>query len=191
MQRRGAGRLSRSQTNWDATSARPARGRGRRHHLLRRHRRRAGLRAPPRSHIAGVAASGNRLTIRLTRPSPNLVERRSMGIFCAVTDDAPARSSGIDDLPMAGPYYIRSVNRGRQIVLARNPNYHGPRKAPWARSTSGSLRAPRGPSVASQPARMTTTPRTSSTATRSRLTRAPISVGATERNAVSIDRATS
>jgi YVTN family beta-propeller protein len=78
-------------------------------------------------HIAGVTAAGDRLVIRLTRPAPDLPMRLSLPFFCAVPDDAPVRSPGIDTLPMAGPYYIRSVIPGRQIVLARNPNYHGPR----------------------------------------------------------------
>jgi YVTN family beta-propeller protein len=80
-------------------------------------------------HIAGVSASGDRLVIRTTRPAPDLALRLSMPFFCAVPDDAPVRRGGIWTLPMAGPYYIRSVIRGRQVVLARNPNYHGPRPA--------------------------------------------------------------
>ena len=52
-----------------------------------------------------------------------------MPFFCAVPDDAPVRAGGIATLPMAGPYYVQSVIAGPQIVLARNPNYRGPRPA--------------------------------------------------------------
>jgi ABC-type transport system substrate-binding protein len=80
-------------------------------------------------HIAGVSASGNRLVIRTTRPAPDLALRLSLAFLCAVPDDAPARPGGIATLPMAGPYYVKSAIVGRQVVLARNPNYHGPRPA--------------------------------------------------------------
>jgi peptide/nickel transport system substrate-binding protein len=81
------------------------------------------------AHIAGVSAAGNRLIIRTTRPAPDLALRLSLPFFCAVPDDAPARPGGIATLPMAGPYYVKSAITGRQVVLARNPNYHGPRPA--------------------------------------------------------------
>jgi len=55
--------------------------------------------------------------------------RLSLPFFCAVPDDAPARRGGIESLPMAGPYAIGSVIRGRQVVLVRNRYYHGPRPA--------------------------------------------------------------
>jgi peptide/nickel transport system substrate-binding protein len=90
----------------------------------------AAFRARRARHLSGVTAVGNRLTIRLSRPAPDLPLRLSMSFFCAVPpDDAPARAGGIPDLPTAGPYYVRSVTGDRQIVLARNPNYRGPRKA--------------------------------------------------------------
>ena len=80
-------------------------------------------------HIAGVSASGTRLSIRTTRPAPDLALRLSLPFFCAVPDGAPASPGGIATLPMAGPYYIKSAIAGRQVVLARNPNYQGPRPA--------------------------------------------------------------
>jgi YVTN family beta-propeller protein len=80
------------------------------------------------AHIAGVVARGNELTIRLTRPAPDLPLRMSVSFFCAVPPDAAVRRGGVPDLPMAGPFYVRSVVGDRQIVLARNPNYHGPRR---------------------------------------------------------------
>jgi YVTN family beta-propeller protein len=85
----------------------------------------AAYRAGHADHIAGITASGNRLTIRLTHPSGDLLLRLSLPFFCAIPPDAPLHE--VSNLPMAGPYYIRSVIRDRQVVLARNPNYHGPR----------------------------------------------------------------
>ena len=78
-------------------------------------------------HIAGVHARGDVLTIRLTRPSGNLVTRLALPFFCAVPRDAPIDSKGIATLPSAGPYYVASYTSGVQLVLRRNPNYRGPR----------------------------------------------------------------
>jgi YVTN family beta-propeller protein len=85
------------------------------------------FRAGHTSHIAGVVARGDRLTIRLTEPAPDLPLRLSMHFFCAVPPGSPVRRGGIPNLPAAGPFYVRSVTGDRQLVLARNPNYHGPR----------------------------------------------------------------
>lgn len=78
-------------------------------------------------HISGVSASGDRLLIRLTHPDAALPQRLALPFFCAVPDNAPIREA--DRLPMAGPYYVRSYHKGKQIVLARNPNYRGHRPA--------------------------------------------------------------
>ena len=78
-------------------------------------------------HIAGVSASGDRLVIRLAHPDATLPQRLTVKFFCAVPGNAPVRED--DTLPMAGPYYVRSYNKGKQIVLARNPNYRGRRPA--------------------------------------------------------------
>ena len=41
------------------------------------------------THIAGVVARGNTLTIRLTAPAPDLVARLAMPFFCAVPIGTP------------------------------------------------------------------------------------------------------
>jgi ABC-type oligopeptide transport system substrate-binding subunit/DNA-binding SARP family transcriptional activator/streptogramin lyase len=90
----------------------------------------AGLRAyqsRQARHLSGVRASGDRLVIRLTRPDAALPQRLALPFFCAVPDNAPVREN--DTLPMAGPYYASSYSPGKQIVLARNPNYRGHRPA--------------------------------------------------------------
>jgi DNA-binding SARP family transcriptional activator/ABC-type oligopeptide transport system substrate-binding subunit/DNA-binding beta-propeller fold protein YncE len=87
----------------------------------------AAYRAGNTDHIAGITASGDKLTIRLTHPSGDLPLRLSLPFFCAVPTDTPLHA--ISNLPMAGPYYIKSVIPDRQVVLARNPNYRGRRHA--------------------------------------------------------------
>jgi ABC-type transport system substrate-binding protein len=53
--------------------------------------------------------------------------------MCAVPSDTPIDPNGVNDIPMAGPYYIASYAAGHGVVLARNPNYHGSRPRPFAR----------------------------------------------------------
>ena len=77
------------------------------------------------AHLAGVTASGDRLQIRLTAPSPDLPARIATMAFCAVPDDTPMTAQH-QPIPSAGPYYIVPSSRD-QLVLARNPNYGGHR----------------------------------------------------------------
>jgi YVTN family beta-propeller protein len=77
------------------------------------------------AHLAGVSASGDRLQIRLTAPSPDLPARIATLPFCASPDDAPATAQH-EPIPSAGPYYI-VPSTPDQLVLARNPNYRGRR----------------------------------------------------------------
>ena len=77
-------------------------------------------------HIAGISARGDRLTIRVTHPAPDLPARLATSPFCAVPSNMPLRPvSG--PFPSAGPYYIAAATPGRSLVLLRNPNYHGDR----------------------------------------------------------------
>jgi ABC-type oligopeptide transport system substrate-binding subunit len=50
-----------------------------------------------------------------------------MPLFCAVPLNTPPNAHGIPAIPSAGPYYIASHVPNRQLVLRRNPNYHGSR----------------------------------------------------------------
>ena len=77
------------------------------------------------NHVSGVTVRGNRLSITLIRPAPSILARLAMPIFCAVPLNTPP--SPQTAIPSAGPYYIASHVRNQQIVLKRNPNYHGPR----------------------------------------------------------------
>jgi serine/threonine protein kinase/ABC-type oligopeptide transport system substrate-binding subunit len=88
------------------------------------------------SHIAGLSASGNRLSITLVRPSPDFLERLSLPFFCPVPVGTPFRRGGAlhragplsgGYIPSAGPYFIADYNNDKSIILKRNPNYHGRR----------------------------------------------------------------
>ena len=77
------------------------------------------------NHVSGVVARGNKLAVTLNRPAPSILARLAMSLFCAVPLNTPP--SPQTAIPSAGPYYIASHVRNEQIVLRRNPNYHGPR----------------------------------------------------------------
>ena len=78
--------------------------------------------------VSGVVASGDKLTIRLTRPDGGLLDKLAMPFFCAI-DPArtPVDAQGLKTLPGAGPYYIASRTVGKQLVLKVNPYYTGDR----------------------------------------------------------------
>src|SRR4051812_20308193 len=80
-----------------------------------------------RRHLAGVTATNRTLTIHLERPDSALPALMAMPYLCAVPPDTPIRAKGIDRIPSAGPYYIASHAPDRELVLLRNPYYHGPR----------------------------------------------------------------
>jgi YVTN family beta-propeller protein len=79
-------------------------------------------------HISGVTAAQDKLTLRLTRPASDFLARISLPFFCAVPIGTPIDPDGLRTVPTAGPYYASSHLPGEQIVLERNPNYHGPRQ---------------------------------------------------------------
>jgi ABC-type transport system substrate-binding protein/DNA-binding SARP family transcriptional activator/streptogramin lyase len=78
-------------------------------------------------HISGIVARGRTLTIRLAQADGAFIVRLAEGGACAVPRDTPADANGINDIPSAGPYYIASYTPRQQVVLHRNPNYHGDR----------------------------------------------------------------
>jgi peptide/nickel transport system substrate-binding protein len=78
-------------------------------------------------HISGVVARGRTLAIRLVRPDGAFLPNLATGAACAVPRDTPSDPSGINDIPSAGPYYVASYTPRQQLVLRRNPNYHGDR----------------------------------------------------------------
>jgi ABC-type transport system substrate-binding protein len=86
-------------------------------------------------HISGLRAQGDTLTVTLTRPSPDLLQRLTMPFFCPVPTDTSIvshsavipTSGGGGMVPSAGPYYIADAFNGEYAILKRNPNYTGPR----------------------------------------------------------------
>jgi ABC-type transport system substrate-binding protein len=79
------------------------------------------------SGIAGVVAKGRTLTIRLSHPDGGFIANLAGGAACAVPPDTPVVPGGLDVVPSAGPYYVSSYTPRQQIILKRNPNYHGDR----------------------------------------------------------------
>jgi ABC-type transport system substrate-binding protein/DNA-binding SARP family transcriptional activator len=86
----------------------------------------ASFEAGKAAHISGITARGNRLTIRLAQAAPDLPAHLAADAFCAIPSDMPATQVGTA-FPSAGPYYIAAENQNRDLVLLRNPNYHGDR----------------------------------------------------------------
>ena len=79
------------------------------------------------SRLSGVMARGNRLVIRLTRPSPDFLARLAMPFFCAVPPGLPVDPEGVRAFASAGPYYVAEYLPGRKVVLRRNRHYGGKR----------------------------------------------------------------
>ena len=77
--------------------------------------------------LSGVVAHGRTLTIRLSKPDGAFLSRLAGSVACAVPPETPVARNGINDVPSAGPYYIASYTPRQQLVLRRNPNYHGGR----------------------------------------------------------------
>jgi YVTN family beta-propeller protein len=85
------------------------------------------------SHISGVVATGDTLTIRLLAPSSDFLSRIAQPAFCAVPSNTPIDPNGVRAIPAAGPYYVGSYTPGQGVVLMRNPNYHGSRPRHFAK----------------------------------------------------------
>ena len=81
--------------------------------------------------VSGVTASGSTLTIKLTKPAPDLLPRLAMPFFQAITPSLAANSdpAGVDTFSGCGPYTVVSRTPNRSILLKRNPYYKGSRPA--------------------------------------------------------------
>jgi YVTN family beta-propeller protein len=87
----------------------------------------AAYRAGRARTVAGVSARGDRLTIRLTRPSPTLPAAMATFSLCAVPPNMPIRPRGLERVATAGPYYVAKAEPNKRLLLRRNPGYPGPR----------------------------------------------------------------
>ncbi len=77
--------------------------------------------------LSGVVARGNTLTIKLSQTDGGFLYNLADGSACAVPRNTPIVPGGINNIPSAGPYYIASYTPRQQLILRRNPNYHGDR----------------------------------------------------------------
>lgn len=81
--------------------------------------------------VSGVKARGNKLTIQLTKASPDLLARLAMPFYQAIDPTLAKQidANGINQYASCGPYYFASRTPGRSITLKRNPHYKGGRTA--------------------------------------------------------------
>ena len=76
-----------------------------------------------------MSAKGDTLTLHVTRPVPDLPQILATPIFSAVPQGTPHTVVFYPSSPSAGPYYLTQplAPIQWQMILKRNPNYHGPR----------------------------------------------------------------
>ena len=80
--------------------------------------------------ISGVGRRGNKLTVRLTKASPDFLARLDALHAGDRHEPRTVRSTnGINQYAPCGPYYFSSRTPGRSITLKRNPYYKGGRAA--------------------------------------------------------------
>jgi ABC-type transport system substrate-binding protein len=90
-------------------------------------------------NLVSATSQGNRITLTMNRPTPELPAMLSSPLFCAVPAGLPTRPT--QTAPMAGPYYVASATQSA-IVLKRNPYYTGdrprnPGEIDWSFGTPG------------------------------------------------------
>ena len=81
--------------------------------------------------VSGVKVAGTKLTMQLTRPSPDILARLAMPFFQAIDPTLAGQidANGINTYASCGPYFISARTPNRSITLKRNPNYKGGRLA--------------------------------------------------------------
>jgi hypothetical protein len=82
-------------------------------------------------HIRGLSAAGDTLAITLTEPSADFLHRLALPYFCPVPTDTPILEGGVGSrpVPSAGPYFVSDNEDAEVLILERNPNYVGERRA--------------------------------------------------------------
>lgn len=85
-------------------------------------------------NLSGVIAKGNKLIIKLTKPTAYMTEAMAMIWFSAMKANTPYDNQNQGDTgatvtyPSAGPYYIAARDAAQgTTVLKLNPHYHGKR----------------------------------------------------------------
>ena len=79
--------------------------------------------------VSGIKVNGNQISFTLTQQDPGFLSKIAMPFFCAIPTDTKIDSHGLNEVPSAGPYYVKSYTPNRSIVVAKNPNYGGDRPA--------------------------------------------------------------
>jgi peptide/nickel transport system substrate-binding protein len=80
------------------------------------------------SDLGSVTTKGKyTLVINLKKPRPDFASIVSMPFFGAISMKTPIDPNGVKTPASGGPYYIKSRDIGRTVVLARNKYYKGNR----------------------------------------------------------------
>jgi ABC-type oligopeptide transport system substrate-binding subunit len=78
---------------------------------------------------SGVKASGNKLIISLTKPSPDFLARLTMPFYQAIDPALAGQidANGVNTYASCGPYFFSARTPNRSITLKRNTFYKGSR----------------------------------------------------------------
>jgi class 3 adenylate cyclase/ABC-type transport system substrate-binding protein/outer membrane protein assembly factor BamB len=79
-------------------------------------------------HVSGMRVRRNTISITIKPPGPRLNLLSTLALTYSSAVPINWTGPGPDgSVPSAGPYYIRSYVPNDQLILTRNPSYHGPR----------------------------------------------------------------
>ncbi len=81
------------------------------------------LKAPDRCTLPGVRAEADTVTITLTRPDPEFLQKLALPHASVLPADAPGHDSGTVPLPGTGPWRIAQYDPNEALVLQRNPYF--------------------------------------------------------------------
>ena len=85
------------------------------------------LAAPATCVLPGVRADGDVISITLTRPDPEFLQKLALPHASILPADVSPQQAGSGPLPGTGPYRIASYDPNAALVLERNPFF-----APWS-----------------------------------------------------------
>lgn len=71
--------------------------------------------------LPGVRAEGDAVTLTLTRPDPEFLQKLALPHASILPEDAPGSDAGTVPLPGTGPYRIARYDPNDALVLERNP----------------------------------------------------------------------
>lgn len=76
---------------------------------------------PATCDLPGVRAEGDVITLALTRPDPEFLQKLALPHATILPEDAPGSDAGTVPLPGTGPYRIARYDPNEALVLERNP----------------------------------------------------------------------